>query len=343
MRRVPARPHLTVTLAAVLLAFATASSASAHSLVRPSNGLVNYISADATSLNTLTVGVDRKGRIALRDPTVDGGLDWGDCEPGDVDRDGFAIEAFCERAGVWRVRADLGEREDRVTVTAAVPTFLSGGRGADELTGGPARDQLTGDVGDDSLAGGGDGDELLGGPGADRLDGGAGDDRLLARDGIADRVACGPGADTAEVDTFDVVAPDCESVAAVAVQRPAGADADGDRVAPVLRADAARNQPIRSSRRSVTVLISSSERGGVAMSGVLRVAGLALPAALVRRDIEVAGEGARLRYTLTRAQFRQVRAAVRRRRRATLQLSVVATDDAGNSRELALPPIALTR
>lgn len=343
MRGVSTRILASAAAAAALLSLSAAPGAPAHSLVRPAGGLVNYISADATSLNTLTIGLDSRGRIAFRDPTVDGGVDWGDCEPGDVDRQGFVVEAFCPRAGVQRVRTDLGEREDRVTVTAAIPTFLSGGRGADELTGGPARDQLTGDPGDDTLSGGGDADELLGGAGADRLDGGAGDDRMLTRDGVADRLTCGPGADSAEVDTFDSIAADCESVATATVAAPAGGGSAGDREAPELRADAARTQRVTGSRKSVTVLVSSSEAGGVAMSGVLRAGGVALPAAVVRRDVRVAGEGVELRYALPRDQIRRVRAALARRRAVSLQLSVVATDAAGNSRELTLRRIALTR
>ncbi len=60
-------------VAVVVLAIASAS-ASAHSLVRPAGAVVSYISADATSLNTLVVRAS-SSRIEFRDPTVDGGME----------------------------------------------------------------------------------------------------------------------------------------------------------------------------------------------------------------------------------------------------------------------------
>ncbi|HEV2814951.1 MAG TPA: calcium-binding protein [Solirubrobacteraceae bacterium] len=46
----------------------------------------------------------------------------------------------------------------------------------------------------------------------DVVSGGIGNDTVELRDGFTDRVTCGNGADTVFADTFDVVAPDCESV-----------------------------------------------------------------------------------------------------------------------------------
>ena len=56
------------------------------------------------------------------------------------------------------------------------------------------------------------------------LEGGAGNDEIRARDGVADDVLCGPGTDTAIVDTIDLVT-DCETVDASADLEP---DRDGD-------------------------------------------------------------------------------------------------------------------
>ncbi len=70
-----------------------------------------------------------------------------------------------------------------------------------------------------------DGDDILdGGLGRDVLEGGAGNDEIRARDGLADDVLCGPGTDTATVDTIDLVT-DCETVDASADLEP---DRDGD-------------------------------------------------------------------------------------------------------------------
>ena len=80
------------------------------------------------------------GDFELRDPTVDGGSDPGPCRPGDVtdDANAYIVQVFCRRAGIERVRVDLGEREDSATVALPVPITLLGGPGADRLTAGPA-------------------------------------------------------------------------------------------------------------------------------------------------------------------------------------------------------------
>jgi Ca2+-binding RTX toxin-like protein len=103
---------------------------------------------------------------------------------------------------------------------------IRGGAGNDELTGSSGNDQLLGEDGGDTLYGGENDDTVDGGPGADSLFGdyascsaygcSAGNDRLLARDGVADSVNCGSGADSAQVDALDVIGTDgfqvCESV-----------------------------------------------------------------------------------------------------------------------------------
>ena len=201
------RPGFALLVLGVLLALP--AGASAHSLVRSAGGLVSYVSADATSLNTLVVRQD-SGRIEFRDESVDGGMDPGQCVPGDVGADGYIVQTFCSLEGVRRVRVDLGDREDRATVTLAVPVTLLGGSGADAIAGGEAADEVSGGEGNDSVAGGAGDDVLSGDAGADVLDGGDGADRIAARDGEADRITCGPGVDTLDADGADVVAADCE-------------------------------------------------------------------------------------------------------------------------------------
>ena len=113
-------------------------SAAAHSLVRPGGAVVSYLSADATSLNTLRVGVSGN-RIEFRDESVDGGMDPGSCTPGDIDGNGYIIQTFCPLGGVQRVRIDLGEREDTATVALPVAATVLGGPGADRVTSGSPR------------------------------------------------------------------------------------------------------------------------------------------------------------------------------------------------------------
>ena len=67
------------------------------------------------------------------------------------------------------------------------------GRGQDVVHGGSGNDRLYGGPGPDRLYGGDGLDVLDGGPYYDRFAGGAGDDLILARDGLRDRISCGPG------------------------------------------------------------------------------------------------------------------------------------------------------
>ena len=104
---------------------------------------------------------------------------------------------------------------------------IRGAGGNDELHGDDENDQIFGDAGDDRLYGGSDDDVVEGGAGADSLYGdftnacspyacAAGNDQLRARDGEVDLVNCGTGADTAQLDSGDLLDEDpnqlCETV-----------------------------------------------------------------------------------------------------------------------------------
>jgi hemolysin type calcium-binding protein len=283
-------------------------------------------------------------RIEFLDPTVDGGMDPGACTPGDLSEDGnfWIIQTFCPAAGVSSIRLDLGEREDKATVSVDIATTLLGGPGADDLTGGPAADQLSGDDGDDVLAGGAGADVLVGGAGIDDVSGDDGDDDVRVRDGLQDLVRCGGGDDKVDADTLDEVAADCEAVVRTPTPAPAGAGGARDRVAPRLAVGAPARVRIGRSRR-VRLFASSTERGFVSASGSLTIAGLALPLKVVRRPVAVAGGGAELVLTLTRARWRQALRALGRRRAVTVRLTVVATDEAGNSRAARPVTVRLVR
>jgi hypothetical protein len=71
------------------------------------------------------------------------------------------------------------------------------------------------------------------------------------------------------------------------------------------------------------------------------VGGLSLPVRTVRRPVHFAARAVGLGVRLTDGQLRRVRRALRRGRRATVRLGVVATDAAGNSRRIGAPAIAL--
>ena len=107
---------------------------------------------------------------------------------------------------------------------SAGPNQFSGGSGDDQINGGGGDDNLSGDGGDDRVNGEGGNDKVEGTNGADIVDGGPGTDQiygdiancsvfcnsdadqLFARDEERDVVDCGGGADSAQVDSLDVVA-----------------------------------------------------------------------------------------------------------------------------------------
>ncbi len=88
---------------------------------------------------------------------------------------------------------------------------VRGGAGDDWIRTGDDNDDVRGGSGNDRLIGSGGRDTVRGGRGWDRVDGGDGNDRLYAADGSRDVVACGAGADSAQVDQTDKLN-DCESV-----------------------------------------------------------------------------------------------------------------------------------
>ena len=332
-----------IAIAAAALALAPAGAA-AHSLVRVNGSELAYISADSTSLNSLDARVSG-GDFELRDPTVDGGSDPGPCRPGDVtnDANAYIVQVFCRRAGIKRVRVDLGEREDSATVALPVPITLLGGPGADRLTAGPAADRVDGGDGNDRLRGGAGADVLDGGAGADDFDGGAGDDRVLSADGLAERVVCGAGADRVETDTLDDVAADCESVVRSEVAPPPDSGSTGsDLVAPRVQAGAATIQRL-TARGVVKLAATTSERGFLSASGQIVARGLALPIRSDRRPVSVAGGAADLTVKLRGRALREARTTLEKRKPVTLRLTVVASDAAGNTAQVKAPRIRLLR
>jgi Putative metal-binding motif/RTX calcium-binding nonapeptide repeat (4 copies) len=102
------------------------------------------------------------------------------------------------------VSADLGGGNDSFTSdnTVSIPVELAGNDGSDTLTGGGGNDVLSGGAGNDKLTGGGGIDEYFGGDGDDQI--------FAAGDGLAERISCGSGNDTADNDPIDIIA-ECET------------------------------------------------------------------------------------------------------------------------------------
>jgi hypothetical protein len=108
---------------------------------------------------------------------------------------------------------------------------LFGAAGADTIEGGAGADRVEGGSGSDVIAGGAGADTLAGGAGPDRIFGGAGRDLIRARSGGRDRVNCGPGRDTAILDSRDR-ATGCEAVRRPRPAQPASAPPPGGHPGP---------------------------------------------------------------------------------------------------------------
>ena len=142
--------------------------------------------------------------------------------------------------GATAVYADLGDADDSIRLTAALPAHLLGGVGNDTvavepgtvvldpalwpavtLEGGEGDDALTGAGGSDVLLGSEGNDTLVGADGADRLDaaggsdtadGGPGPDAIVLLDELADTAWCGSGRDTVRAEVLDRLDFACERV-----------------------------------------------------------------------------------------------------------------------------------
>jgi hypothetical protein len=313
---------------AVATVLAAPAVADAHSLVRIGGDTVTYLSADATSLNTLIVRTAGE-RIEFSDRTVDGGIDPGTCDPGAINQSTWIVQVFCSRERLAAVRIDLGEREDRARIDLPMPATLLGGPGSDVLRAGAPADRVEGGDGNDDVGAGGGNDVVDGGLGYDVVRGEDGDDDLRVADGLLDRVECGSGRDRVDADTLDDVAIDCEDVARRPVVPPVDVGTTDDRVGPRVQSGGYVRQ--RLGRGRVRILATSSERGVLAASGFVDVAGISLPIQSDRRPVTVAGGGVQLTVRLKGGSLRRCRRAVQRRRPCSIRMWVVGTDLAGNS------------
>lgn len=130
--------------------------------------------------------------------------------------------AYCDYSAVRSVTIRLGNggsfAQSKLTLT---PVTIYAGSGNDTLIGGGGNNTLVGGAGTDTLTAGsgnttmiaGSGNTTMtGGSGHDRYQGGAGADTINARNGVAEDVTCGGGADAVTADADDTASADCESV-----------------------------------------------------------------------------------------------------------------------------------
>jgi uncharacterized delta-60 repeat protein len=124
----------------------------------------------------------------------------------DVDGDDLWVTSYepterywnFKRADVGRIRAVLGDGDDRIDLSAInYRAIISGGAGDDSITGGSGKNTVFGDQGNDVLSGGQRDDLLDGGEGDDVLSGKAGNDTIFGGVGI-DILDGGGGIDSLE-------------------------------------------------------------------------------------------------------------------------------------------------
>jgi hypothetical protein len=215
---------------------------------------------------------------------------------------------------------------------------FNGAGGNDNLHGADNNDTLNGGDGDDKLTGEDGNDTLDGGPGRDDFVGdhidfhdlsGVGNDTIRARDGVAEAINCGPGADVAELDSDDVTPDDpigrCEDVrrpatptAPVTTNPPAG----GGLKAPALGLTIPKAHLAKALKKGLKVQVKSDAAASVSVT------------AKSGKTVVATGKGAlkapgTLVVTLkfTRAAQRKLR----RKRSVTLGLHAVATGASGQS------------
>ncbi len=112
-------------------------------------------------------------------------------------------------AGAW-TKVDFRWKLTR-GMAARCATRVHGSRFGNRIVGTIGGDTIRGGRGPDQLFGRAGADCIRGGRGRDFIFGGPGNDTILARDGVADLVSCGPGKDVAIVDRHDATR-GCERV-----------------------------------------------------------------------------------------------------------------------------------
>lgn len=192
------RTHRVAGLAALLLALALPTVASAAETAYISYGTL-YYSNSAAEVDHLTVadgGEAHPGKYLVTEQNTPASLAGTGCTNVTLG------QAACT-APVSTINADLNAGADRVTIDLVIAATIYGQAGNDAIVGGGRGDWIWAGLDNDTIHGRG---------GGDYLSGGDGDDLIEARDGADDdAVSCGNGTDTAYVDLGDSTS-GCETV-----------------------------------------------------------------------------------------------------------------------------------
>jgi hypothetical protein len=192
--------------------------------------------------------------------------------PGEADNYGTDLENLSATSASPSITFVGNDGPNVVQLRSESADTVAGLGGDDLIDGANGNDVLDGGAGNDTIYGGGNDDTIVGGPGLDSLSGEgsasgffisvAGNDRIDARDGVAEQINCGPGADSAILDALDVVPQDpgslCESV-----------DRGAAPVAATVRAPSIRSTKLTASKGRVAVKLSCSKAATVKCTGKL--------------------------------------------------------------------------
>jgi Ca2+-binding RTX toxin-like protein len=232
------------------------------------------------------------------------------------------------------VTGDGGPNVLTVEDSATAAAVLSGGGGDDTLRGGTQNDTLRGGDGDDLLTGSDGGDVLDGGAGKDDFVGdlenfanytGIGGDTIFARDGVAERLNCGPGTDVAEADSDDAnYLGTCEDV-----RRPAPPVVDPPPVvkppvaaAPTLGLSIPKAHLAKSLKKGLKVKVTSDSAATLSVT------------AKSGKTVVATGKGSLKAPGTTAVTLKFTKAAqrkLRRKRSVALTLHAIATSAAGQT------------
>ncbi|WP_445147846.1 calcium-binding protein [Baekduia sp. Peel2402] len=180
--------------------------------------------------------------------------------PGENDNYGVDMENLSAPSTAPSINFVGNDGRNVVQLRSESADTVKGLGGDDLIDGANGNDVLDGGEGNDTIYGGGNDDTITGGPGLDSLSGEgsasglfisiAGNDRIDARDGIAENLNCGPGADTAIVDAIDVVPLDPGSLCEV-VDR--GVLPPPPTAAPAAKAATVRSTKLKASKSRKTI------------------------------------------------------------------------------------------
>ena len=201
MTALRAQQRFVIAAAAAVALVVLPSTALAAETASVSGGVVNYTSGAGT-VDTVTVSNGSGGSVVVAETTSPSGSLGSGCTTLS------STSASC--TGATSINIQTLDLDDSIVNTSSRGGTLDAGLGNDTVTGGTPVETILGGDGSDTINPGG---------GVDIVNAGPGDDQLDTRDGLAESIDCGDGADTILFDEADVLT-NCEVPAATVITDP---------------------------------------------------------------------------------------------------------------------------